>query len=529
MQSELNKGKKLWKGALYLSLAAVVIKILSAIYRVPFQNIVGDVGFYVYQQIYPIYGVAVALSTYGFPIIISRLISERKNERHTIIKSAFWSLLTFSFLGFILIYFTTPTLAKYMGDENLETPLRAVSFIFFIIPFLSVLRGFFQGQGEMLPTAVSQVSEQFSRVCAILFVTYIFIINGYGPYAAGTGAAIASIIGGVIGFFVLLFYYQKYKKTDPPLYNKRISMDIVKIIFIQGIMVCLSSLLLIIFQLIDSITVLRILLENGVALEVAKISKGVFDRGQPLVQMGTVITTSFSLIIVPLIAKVNLEGKQDLVKKYSGLAFRISFLIGAAASIGLAVIIDPTNVMLFKDNKDYVVLGTMGIAIFFTSVFLTTSAILHGLNKVYVTVVHVIVGLLVKLILNLWLIPVHGTLGAAMATVISCAICASLNFYVLRKINVLPAIQYPRAIKTIFSLVVMGLVTFIWKQSSFIIFSDLVYSRIGNAFIAISSVTIGVFILLVLMIINKLFSEDELEHIPKIRKLAAFMQSKNST
>ncbi|UTW70565.1 oligosaccharide flippase family protein [Anaerobacillus sp. HL2] len=117
-----------------------------------------------------------------------------------------------------------------------------------------------------------------------------FIVNGYGPYVAGTGAAVASILGGIIGFCVLFFFYQKQKCIESKAAsspNKSVAITIIT----QGIMICFSSLLLLIFQFIDLITVLRILLDNGLALEAAKIAKGIFDRGHPLVQMGTVITT----------------------------------------------------------------------------------------------------------------------------------------------------------------------------------------------------------------------------------------------
>ena len=524
-----KKTKKLWQGAIYLSLAAVVIKILSAVYRVPYQNIAGDVGFYVYQQIYPIYGIAILLSTYGFPVIISKLISERvSSERDQIVKSAFLSLFLISVFVFLLFYANAPYLAKIMGDELLETPLRAVSFTFFVIPLLSVMRGYFQGKDEMLPTAVSQVTEQITRVCAILLFTYFLMTNGFGPYAAGTGAATGSVIGGFIGFMVLYIFYIKQKGTVQSRHHKnnRICLKIVKTVLVQGIMICFSSLILIIFQLIDSVTVLRFLLESGVHLEIAKVSKGVFDRGQPLIQMGTVITTSFSLIVVPLIAKVNLSGRKDLIEKYSRLSIKISFLVGAAASVGLAVIIEPTNVMLFKDHQDSLVLAVMGMAIVFTAVFLTSSAILHGLNKVHVTVIHVNIGILVKLILNVFLIPITGTLGAAIATVAACAVCAILNLISLQRQEVLRGISLVKGSKVVISLVALGSVTFLWQKVSFTILDELIYSRIGNTLVALSSVVIGVTIFVVCIILSKLFSNEELEHIPKIRKLAAFMQSK---
>ena len=82
-----NTSKKLLKGTFILTAAALITKILSAVYRVPFQNIVGDIGFYIYQQVYPFYGIALALSTYGFPVIISKMIAEReegKNEKEVL-------------------------------------------------------------------------------------------------------------------------------------------------------------------------------------------------------------------------------------------------------------------------------------------------------------------------------------------------------------------------------------------------------------------------------------------------------------
>ena len=45
-----------------LTLALVIVKVLSAIYRVPYQNILGDSGLYAYQQIYPIVALGMILS-----------------------------------------------------------------------------------------------------------------------------------------------------------------------------------------------------------------------------------------------------------------------------------------------------------------------------------------------------------------------------------------------------------------------------------------------------------------------------------
>ena len=68
--------KHLMRGAWILSLSSLIAKILSAVYRVPFQNMVGDTGFYAYQQIYPIYGLGMTFALSGFPVYISKLVAE---------------------------------------------------------------------------------------------------------------------------------------------------------------------------------------------------------------------------------------------------------------------------------------------------------------------------------------------------------------------------------------------------------------------------------------------------------------------
>lgn len=76
-----NDQSQVIKGAFFLSLAALFAKILSAFYRIPFQNMAGDMGFYVYQQVYPFYGVITILALYGFPVVLSRQVAEKKSTR----------------------------------------------------------------------------------------------------------------------------------------------------------------------------------------------------------------------------------------------------------------------------------------------------------------------------------------------------------------------------------------------------------------------------------------------------------------
>ncbi len=157
-----------------LTIAALITKILSAVYRVPFQNIVGDVGFYIYQQVYPFYGIAIALSTYGFPVIISKMVAEKLEEQDEegakrVALTSFLFLSTVGFIWFIGVYFGAEFIAGWMGDPLLTPLIQVISLSFLLLAPLSVMRGYYQGKENMVPTAVSQVVEQTIRVTTILF------------------------------------------------------------------------------------------------------------------------------------------------------------------------------------------------------------------------------------------------------------------------------------------------------------------------------------------------------------------------
>jgi PST family polysaccharide transporter len=122
---EMKKYNTFWRGAIILTLSGLIMKILSAFYRIPYQNIAGDIGFYIYQQVYPVYGVCLVLATYGFPVVISKLVAARieqgdqKGVNETIFVS-FWFLTAVGLTFFFLLFFGAPTFALLMGDRDLD-------------------------------------------------------------------------------------------------------------------------------------------------------------------------------------------------------------------------------------------------------------------------------------------------------------------------------------------------------------------------------------------------------------------------
>ena len=114
-----TKKYSVWEGALLLTAAAIIVKLLSVIYRIPYQNMTGDFGFYVFQQAYPFYAIAVAIAFTGFPMALSKMIISEKNNDDHLIKTAAWTSVMLGLLSFVFLFLAAPFMAEWMGDRHL--------------------------------------------------------------------------------------------------------------------------------------------------------------------------------------------------------------------------------------------------------------------------------------------------------------------------------------------------------------------------------------------------------------------------
>ena len=338
-------------GVALLTLAMLFVKVLSMVYRIPFQNLVGDEGFYIYQQVYPFVAFFVTWTASGLAIAVSRILAESPHTSRTLIPIIFRYLSVIGIVLFILLFSFSSLFAEMMGDLQLMPLLRIGSFVALTIPFLAVYKGIAQKNGDMKTLATSQVVEQTVRVLLILCSAYVLVYWHQSLYTVGAFATYATVLGEVVGILWLIWYVQNTQTTDQ---KQRIprkeKLHIVKRLTIYSIGISLSSLLLILFQLVDSFTVFEQLKDSGMAMLEAMETKGIYDRGQPLVQVGLVLASSLAMAVVPLITIEMKRRRVREAEKYMRLTFNVSVMIGVAATAGLIAVMPYMNTMMFKTD-----------------------------------------------------------------------------------------------------------------------------------------------------------------------------------
>ena len=506
------------EGAVILTAAAVFVKILSAVYRVPFQNIVGDIGFYIYQQVYPVYGIALSLATYGFPVVVSKMIAEAAGDerrRQEVIRSSYYVTGIFGLVLWAAVFFGSKWIADAMGDASLQPLLQVASLSFLLLPFLTVWRGIFQGENNMIPTALSQTVEQAVRVGGILFFSYWLIGQGASLYAAGAGAFAGSLAGGLAGTGILLYFIRSRRVPVKPSQIKRSGQRRELLgLFIKGAIICLPGMGLILFQLVDSFNLYEGLLQAGRGAWEAKGEKGVYDRGQPLLQLGTTAAVSLALAVVPLVTMASQRKQYEELDRHIQLSLKASFAFGLAAAAGLINIMDAVNTMLFENSSGSLVLSIFCTAVLFSSLAAVLSGVLQGLGYDGIPAAAFLAGIALKYIGNIVLVPAYGTAGAALSTTAALAGVVLMLSAALWKKRKSSLFIQKSAGKAVLAAAAMTLSLYAWRWVADYTGWLQLDSRLAMTVLALSSTAIGAFVFIYTMIKVKLFTDEELQYLP---------------
>lgn len=422
--------KRTMEGAFILTIASFIAKILSAVYRVPFQNLVGDEGFYVYQQVYPIYGLAMTLALSGLPQFISRIVAEEpdplksKERLQALTPFVLWSAIS---LWAVTFLFAGP-IAQVMGDHQLAGLIRVVSFTFLFVPPLTFYRGIFQGNLQMVPTAVSQVVEQLLRVGVILGAAAAFQQLGWTIYQTGTVAMMGALVGGLAAWWILSYYSRQINGKRLSLWHKPVtstgenpaglSASLKKRFFLEGGLLTIYSGYLILFQLADSFLLTNALEAGGMTAQAARISKGIYDRGQPLVQLGLVVAMALSSTFLPTLTKYLTVKNQQLFEKSAKMYLRLTIGIASASAVGLAILLPYINFALFKDGSGNAALVLFVFSIALMATIQAYQSIQQSRNTYTFGLLAAGIGLLIKC-LSMWpLTASYGTAGASISTLL---------------------------------------------------------------------------------------------------------------
>ena len=447
---------KLIRGTFILTLGTFISKFLGLFYVIPFDDLLKghEEGASLYQYGYVPYTIFLTVATAGVPLAVSKFVSKYNAigeyaVGRRLFKSGLVLMTLTGVVSFLIMYAFAPIFAEMTikSDEQVisvaqvTTVIRAVSFALIIIPFMSLIRGFFQGHQSMGPTAVSQVIEQIVRIVFLLGGIYVVlnILDGTVTTAISV-ATFAAFVGGLASLGALIWYWFKRKPhldelLEEDVGNVEVSLkSMYKEIIAYSIPFIFVGLANPLFQLVDQITFNTAMADIGNA----RISDHAFAvlnfYTHKLVIIPVSLATAFSMTLIPLITTSYTSGDRKTMRRNIDQTFQILLFLTVPAALGLALLAEPMYTLFYHSDA----LGTSilrsyaPVAILF-ALFAVTAAILQGIDEQKFTIFSLLVGLLLKLVLNIPLIRLFETQGAVLATTIGYTVAILINLYIIKK------------------------------------------------------------------------------------------------
>ena len=520
------------KGAAIIGAAGIGVKVLGAIFRIPLTNWMGSVGMSYYQIAYIIYSVLIVLSTAGFPVAISKLVSENiakgqyQNSRK-VLKTAIGIMAVLGGISAAICFFGAQAYADYVNNPPAAQAIRAIAPALLFVPILSSFRGFFQGRQNMNPTALSEIMEQLTRVIVGFALTLILLKKGLPQAAAGAsfGATAGSFVAML--FMVLVFVMHKGVIEKEIRAGREYIEDtivIIKKILLIAVPIIIGAEIIPIMYSIDATVIMRRLNATGWSQEESKYLYGLMaGYCNSLANMPEFLIQAIAISIVPAISHARARDDKEDVKRGIVMGYKLTTLIAFPCMIGLMFLCKPIFQLLYPLKVDEAMDAIptfimMTFSIVTLALYETSTGVLQAIGKQMIPLRNVAICAVIKIALTFILVGIKSinVVGAAASSVIAYLIAFILNEMAVKKhtgtrVNIMSIY-----VKPLIASLVMGAFAYGAYRGVAII--------AGMKLAAVIGILVGVFVYAIMVIVIRVAEPEDIAEMPKGEKLNSLIR-----
>lgn len=545
--SETGKKQNFLQGAALLAIATAIVKVIGAFYKLPLNMAIGAEGYSYFTTAYDIYAVMLLISTAGLPVAVSRMISQASTlQEHNRLRKIFRSALTvFAILGILTTVFMmggAKWLANIMNQPDAWISIACLGPCGLLICLMSAYRGFFNGQGNMIPTSVSQVIEALGKLVVGLVLAFAIVSATSNVAMAAGGAIIGVTVGSALALLYLLVKFRKAYRQLPVTHEVAGSTkQTIKELLVIAIPITIGSAGLQLLTVIESglyMDQLVHLVETNqymghlvqgtvTAQKAAATLKGLYNMTQTIFNMPCAFIIPITVSVLPAVTSYLTLGDHKGVRETEESAARITGLLSLPCAVGLTVLARPIMALLGGYEGEQLELSAQfmaiqGITVFLYAIIQYTNALLQSHGYVNVPVVNMLSSGVLRLILVYVMVgnPNLGLTGAPIGALIGYLCIAVLNLLAIGK----KVEQKPKLLKNLLRpaipALVMGVVVFFCYR--------LLVSVLGidgsRIILAGAPIAAGVVVYFVCVVLMKSITREDCLLLPKGEKIAKLLK-----
>ncbi len=540
---EERKKDSFVKGAAVLTASTIIIKVLGALFKLPLANIIGNEGMADFGVAYNIYSLLLTVSTAGLPVALSRMVSEAdalglRNQVKRTFRVAHTAFFVLGAAATLFMLLGCKALARFMNAPESWPSIGMLGPALVFVCLTSAYRGYTQGLGNMVPTSISQIIETLSKLVFGLTLAWALMRMGKGSSLGAAGSIFGVTMGTVLAFVYILLHTRKINRsltrpTGEPDVPESAGQTLKKLVSI-GVPIIVGSCVLNVVAIVDTKMIYgRLQSALGYSYENAKILYGIYFNSQTLYNLPSAFAVPMVTSAIPAIAAYAAQRKHRDAAQVMGASLKLMNLLAMPMAVGMGVLAAPLMAGLYGETSTVAggILSILSGASYFVCITMVTNAILQAYGYEWFSMISIAAGGLCKVVVNYLLLgnPKIGILGAAVGSISCYVVLSLLNLCMIRR----KAPECPRLLnlfgKPLLAALVMGGCA--WAAYGFgsRLLAKLGLFQSGRMLYLVPvviSVAVGVVAYLVLVVLLKPVSREELELVPKGDKVAKLLRVK---
>ena len=417
--SDSNKRNFIVHGSI-LAMAGILVRIIGMLYRIPVLNIIGSEGNGIYSVAFNIYNIMLVLSSYGLPMAVSKLVSARFSTKQyksakRVLRCSMIIAVISGGCAALLVFFGADFIENVIyngGLPGLAIPLRVLAPTIFLVAVLGVIRGFFQGQGTMIPTAVSQIFEQIINAIVSIAAGY-GMMKGFAssPEVAAYGAA-GSTMGTALGALTALLFMGFLYSVYNPTFSRMVRKDrhrvretdgqICSVIIFTMVPIILGQTFYQISALIDDVMFSNIMVGRDISNSITTDLGNFGSSYSLLISIPQGIATAMSASMLPSIVASFSIGEFEEIHNKITKTLKTTMFVAVPSFAGLVILGQPIIKLLFSryDSAQGAMMLKIGaIAVVFYTLSTVTGSALQAINKMKLPMIHSFISLVIHVVL----------------------------------------------------------------------------------------------------------------------------------
>lgn len=386
--------EKFIKSTIILVLGGILTKILSLVIRIITTRIVGTYGIGLFMLIAPTYNLFITISSFSLSIAISKLVSENKRNNKKLILNILPVAIIFNIIIIIILLISSKFIAvSLLKNKYLYYPILSIMFTIPFVTISSIIKGYFYGKENMLPSVISSLIEQISRIIIIILISPYLLDKGL-IYAI-SGLVIFNGISEIISIIVLILFLPKHAKIKKS--DLRIDKTNIKDIFGIALPNTSSRLLTSIGIFLEPIIITFVLLKIGKTNDFITREYGIISGYVlPIVTLPSFISYSVSTALLPVISKYNEQRNYIAIKRKLKQAIMFCLVLGIFTSIILILFPNFFMKLLFKQaiGINYLKLASILYILFYVQAPIIS--FFQGTNNSKIVFYITLIGIIVK-------------------------------------------------------------------------------------------------------------------------------------